>query len=440
MLNVIKKHLGIALLLCASFYWTWCCGHRGFSALDQSIVFDGAYRITQGQMQYRDFYAPFGPVSFLMQAGIFRVFNVSIEVYVLGAAILNLIATLVTLFILNSVYQRFNAAALIGAGATALWFYPPMGTPYADHNALLFNMIALLLLIRGLRRFSRWLFFFAGFVLALALLTKQNYAVFFLPVCLVLLLVGCYNALRTYFMSVFLVMLGLAIPIISYLLWLYHKGALSCFIEYFIAIPGRLGIDRISNISLAHIFMSRINAAVMPIPLCGIAATLYLAIRNRGTDRAEAQRQGNIRFALLLVLVIYTLFMQQTTRNNVCLSWGLLGIIYGVSLHSMQTLVHDLHWKQIARLFLVMLYGISFATGVFVSFTRRGHDLQDALCYSRITEPPRMRRLLWADPTWVGTKERKSYYVFSEELMRLCKELNVMQRPFFIFPDYTFLY
>src|SRR5262245_49450456 len=42
--------LGVLGVLAFSFAWVWEVGHRGLFMLDQSIVFDGAWRIFEGQV------------------------------------------------------------------------------------------------------------------------------------------------------------------------------------------------------------------------------------------------------------------------------------------------------------------------------------------------------------------------------------------------------
>ena len=55
----------------------WIVGHRGIYLYDESTVFDGGWRIVQGQVMYRDFYAPYGPVVYWLQGQFFRVLGVS---------------------------------------------------------------------------------------------------------------------------------------------------------------------------------------------------------------------------------------------------------------------------------------------------------------------------------------------------------------------------
>ena len=84
--------MGAAVLI-YSFVFCFEAGRPGFFALDQSIVFDGAYRILSGQVPYKDFLIPIGPGVFCLQAIFFKLFGVNFTAYLLGAAIPNLLAT-----------------------------------------------------------------------------------------------------------------------------------------------------------------------------------------------------------------------------------------------------------------------------------------------------------------------------------------------------------
>src|SRR5687767_6218484 len=69
--------------------YVWIVGHKGICLYDQSTVFDGGWRILQGQVPYVDFYMPYGPVTFFIQSLFFRLTGVDFSSMVLSAAVLN---------------------------------------------------------------------------------------------------------------------------------------------------------------------------------------------------------------------------------------------------------------------------------------------------------------------------------------------------------------
>src|SRR5436190_10562222 len=91
----------ITLLLAFGFEFCRRAGERGFFSLDQSIEFDGAYRVLSGQVPYKDFLVPVGPLVFWLQAAVFRIAGVSWGSFVLGAALLNVVVTGLALVILQ---------------------------------------------------------------------------------------------------------------------------------------------------------------------------------------------------------------------------------------------------------------------------------------------------------------------------------------------------
>lgn len=45
-------------------------GYDGYMPLDQSMIYNGAWRLLSGQTPYVDFWTPYGTIPILVQAGI----------------------------------------------------------------------------------------------------------------------------------------------------------------------------------------------------------------------------------------------------------------------------------------------------------------------------------------------------------------------------------
>src|SRR5262249_50049492 len=127
----------------------WIVGHRGLFLCDQSAMFDGAWRLMQGQVIYRDFYTTFGPVAFVIQWLFFRIWGVDFSSMVLSAAILNSLAVVCVMRIIRRLLpdSQFRLAAIAGGILTALWFQGPFGTLWFEQTSFFFNLIALMLLV-----------------------------------------------------------------------------------------------------------------------------------------------------------------------------------------------------------------------------------------------------------------------------------------------------
>ena len=64
-------------------------GRKGFLPLDQSIVFDGGWRLLSGQVPFHDFVAPSGLVPSAIQAAFDEALGVTWFAYCLHASIIN---------------------------------------------------------------------------------------------------------------------------------------------------------------------------------------------------------------------------------------------------------------------------------------------------------------------------------------------------------------
>src|ERR1700732_4587120 len=107
----------------------WVVGHRGIYLDDQSGVFDAAWRMVQGQVLYRDFYAPYGPIVFWIQSMFFRLAGVDYSSMVLSAAAINSIAILCVIWVIRRLLPNplHRPTAIVAGLLTAVWFQAPSG-------------------------------------------------------------------------------------------------------------------------------------------------------------------------------------------------------------------------------------------------------------------------------------------------------------------------
>ncbi len=135
----------IAVVAAAFTIWT---GSVGIMPLDQSIIFDGGWRVLSGQVPWVDFQTPSGVVPILLQAAWFKVMDVTWTSYVLHAAISNALYAIFVYALLHNVFH-WNILAFYFAVLSAFFMYPPIGTPYMDQHAMIFTFCALGLLLWG---------------------------------------------------------------------------------------------------------------------------------------------------------------------------------------------------------------------------------------------------------------------------------------------------
>ncbi len=165
-------------------------GRRGFMPLDQSIVFDGAWRILSGELPFRDYVAPNGFAVHALQALFFAVGGVNWFSYLLHAAVVNGLFVLVIDRILRLLGAGSLAAAAFAA-ASGLVLYPPVGAPLMESHAFFFSALGIWLALEGRHdrrpgpwRMSAWRtvpWLIIPWVMICAALSKQIPSAFVLP-------------------------------------------------------------------------------------------------------------------------------------------------------------------------------------------------------------------------------------------------------------------
>jgi hypothetical protein len=160
---------------------------KGYFPLDQSIVFDGGWRLLIGQRPVVDFSMPSGLPPSALQALFFFALGPSWLAYGLHAALANAGFSMIVYILLRQAGAP-RSTILIASAASAVVFAPPIGTPYPDLHAFLFSVAAIAVVAarRGSAPESIWS---AGsnaaaatLLLGLGFLSKQSPATFLAPI------------------------------------------------------------------------------------------------------------------------------------------------------------------------------------------------------------------------------------------------------------------
>jgi len=319
-------------------------GRRGYMPLDQSIVFDGGWRILSGQVPFRDYHAPNGFVPAVMQAAWFAVFGVNWFAYCLHAAVLNGLFAVLVARLLVRLGLNLPAAVVYGA-LSALVFVPPMGVPYMDQYAFFFSFlgIALAVCARGAEGASpRW--FVVPPVLALAALSKQIPSIFAVPIVL-----ACVPWTRPRIAGRAVAYLAagsaLACAFVAAVVFLYGMD-LGRLHTYFVRLPSAEGEYRTSFAPTLPAVFERMRydgrrVGLWSIQVVHLAFALSLLAgfvvwwRGRGAGRAEARvrcvrmlGRPLLAWGLLLVCLGFVLLTSNQLELGFPLVFAALGLVH----------------------------------------------------------------------------------------------------------------
>ena len=473
----------VAVLIALSafaFGWVWRVGHRGLFMLDESIVFDGAWRVLQGQVPYRDFVMPFGPITFWLQAAMFRGFGVDFSTLVLTAAVLSVLATLLVTRLIWRLTSGSVSWSMLGGLLTAVWYQAPFGVPWMEQTAFFFDLLALLSVVEGrfVKRGAAAYFAFAGVASMLSVLSKQNAGGLFVAVCLGCLCLPCTRAIGRALRAVVAYAAGGLFAALAFLAWLVLRSSPRAFFHYWLSISAGVGWERVAYWKILGTLTFQ--------PLLGSSMVLFIvsslvgsAALLRAHARAGALPAADHRVLiagwLCLALPQFHSFFQLTTNNDapnnnafvgVCVAlsgWLLaecLGGVLGVHFRGADgSFEFALPRRALlgALLALVSVAFYSVGEGITIAWTRNVQEFEGA-SFDEPLSVPRARGLLWGEPTRItpqfcgglgemcklsaadADRERPFQILHKADFEGIAVELQRRQQNFFVFPDATILY
>jgi len=326
-------------LVCAVWAGSICylSGMRGFFAMDQSIVFDGGWRILQGQVPFRDFFLPHGPLSMWIQALAFRLFGVSYQVYALTASAMNVAGALLAYATFRTLVPEKKWPAWAAGLLTGSWFYAPMGTTYIEQTGFLFLWAAVFAVVRGLRENARfrpgWMAG-AGLALAASIVAKTNTGILAVPSLFLMPLFLRRQPVKEMGRDWLGMGAGLVLGLGVFFLWLLWASDPAAFHRHVVEIAGREGRKRIlENKEIHFIVCSLFNGkgndlirllTVSAYTLMGLGIALVLGA---GKGLAAAPRIRQLGW-LGLLWVAYQQVFGVTSNNNGINEQPFLGLIF----------------------------------------------------------------------------------------------------------------
>jgi hypothetical protein len=354
----VYEYAALPLLAVAGTALALYYGRTGFMPLDQSIIYDGAWRMLSGQIPYRDFVTPNGVLPIAIQAVFFRLFGVNWLAYCLHAAVFNGLFCLLAYALLKLLGSP-HWLALFGGLLSGVVFYPPIGTPYLEQHSFFFVLLAVVMAVLAARRargaawFVLWLL--VPVSLGFGLLSKQIPAAYGFPLVLAIALVfGKGHRLRA------VAALAAGTLLFAALTWLVAalvRVDLEQVRVYALQLPSALGRERLAKLlsdppalleALLWPFRHRIKVWRGRVEYTNYSAYLtvlfWLAYGYAVLQRRHSQRWAGIRSrsrqmlpevglaaGLLLVCWLTATFTDNLQENNIPFVYAALAITYLVA-------------------------------------------------------------------------------------------------------------
>lgn len=328
---------------------------------DLSYILENSYRISIGQLPYRDFPFPYAPVTFLTQAALIKLTGRVFFHHVIYCAVVAAISTVLTWRILLKVligvqHSRF-LAIILTLPLVVLGIYSIFPHPFYDPDCSLAVEICLLLMLQWDTTGSKyWLPFVTGLLLPIPIFIKQNTGLAFVLSALAAftflfaLDIWRHRSIRRYF----LLTLGVATTLVFALGLIHFTAGLSNYIRWTVRFAAErrtpawaemLGIYTESHLKwwlavflagamLAYvkrdqIWLKVVSATLLTLPF--IWPAIYLFIDHDSSERAE--RLLNLWPLVILISILFlVLTFRRRSNAEFLFTISIIGMVHGAFL------------------------------------------------------------------------------------------------------------
>jgi hypothetical protein len=430
---------------------------------DLSYILENSYRISLGQLPYRDFPFPYAPLTFLIQSLVIKLTGRVFFHHVLYCAIVGGLATVlawrILLHVLRGATHSFRLVAfLLAAPLMILGIYCVFPHPFYDPDCTFLILLCVLLFLKLERKnFPSRQMFFAGILFILPIFAKQNTGIAFVAgvkwAALLLILHAAWRRQRvagyvwmlagmTAGFGAALLLLHFTVGIKNYWHWTIEfaasrrlPGASEMFATYWNpALFPWLAAFAAGALLLWHgsrrgsRMISWLSVALMAAPFAW--AVLYLLVEDDAAERAERLLAlwpivliASLLFALwnlrrglsvarllpfILIATVQGAFLSQQLWGSTYANWPLLAILLAGILAELFRLAEEKFSREIVLLAGVAALSLIISGGFYVA----SHERLD---YANVSTGEMARSAL---PALAGLSMRGPWIPEFEELVR----------------------
>ena len=241
----------ILLLGFLSFFINYHYGFIGMMPMDNTVLFNGGYRVVKGYKPFTDYWLVTGPILDYLNSFFFKTFGISWKAFIFHSSIFNSIFALSSYFVLKKLGLS-NLYSFIYSLFISVLFYPVVGTPFVDHHSTFFMILAFYCLIFSLSPKNYNYLILIPTLLLFSFLSKQTPAAYGIIVISIIVLIFILFEEKKRKEIFLKYTTGCLISLILfYFFFIITKISISDFFQQYILFASSIGEDRLSNYSFS---------------------------------------------------------------------------------------------------------------------------------------------------------------------------------------------
>ena len=247
MTQILNKTYFLIVLI-NSILFTFYYGYKGIFPIDSFLIFDAGYKVLNNIHPFKDYWSITGPLLDYVQSVLFLLFKVNWFSYVLHAALVNCLLSLVSFFFFIKI-KLSKIYALLYSLSISILAYPSSGTPFMDHHAVIFATISLSYLILAFIKNKKIFWFLSSLFLVLSFFSKQIPGAYlaFLTIITIIFYFLLVKKEKNY-NFLFFVLGGMVGITLFFIIFVINKIPIQNFLIQYIYYPITIGENRSSDI------------------------------------------------------------------------------------------------------------------------------------------------------------------------------------------------
>ena len=393
----------LILIFLFSFFINFYYAKFGSFPIDTFLHYDSAFKILNNEFPVRDYWIVSGFIVDFFQSFFFKILGVNWFAYTFHASIFNFVISALSYHFFLS-FKVSKTKSLIYTLSFATLAYTISGTPFVDHHATFFLLIATYLIIQVLnfpKKNYLWvlvvMLFFFGF------LSKQAPTIYIILSQGIILL---YFFIKTKKIdSIKLIFFSLIFFTILFLLFLiYLKIDFKLFFTQYLDYPRTIGFDRYDKFSKSfEIFFNQYKFLFLPIILI-----LIIKFKKAKNKKLYFSLKEVIIFLIMIAFSMSLLFHQIMTRNQIFIYF-----LIPIFLVLLESEIKSLNIKNKEYFSIILIIFTIFITLKYhyrFNETRKFHELEkidlgNSVPAYRISES--LRGLQWITPSFQGDPSKE---------------------------------
>ncbi len=247
LIQTYKDLLPVLFIGIFSFAINYHYGFIGIMPMDNTVLYNGGYRVLNGYIPFSDYWLVTGPLLDYLNALFFLILGVSWKTFIIHSSFFNLLIALASYFLffqlgLSKKFSLFYSLLI------SILFYPVVGTPFVDHHSTFFLILAFYTFIFSIKKKDYIYFIYIPIFFCLSFLSKQTPAAYGLIAILPLIFLLCFWDKNNFKKILLYFIYGSIISTIFLIIFfIFSNININNFIDQYILFAGTIGDYRISN-------------------------------------------------------------------------------------------------------------------------------------------------------------------------------------------------